>query len=187
MLLVWYKREFEWSDVLRLWEILWTDYRSSQFHLFVAVAILEKHRDVIMNHLKHFDEILKFINELSGRIDLPTALVRADALFHRFERTVEAVDKHNNFPGPRHPGYAIRLGGLAPKKGKASTASGTDATPTSPNSNSSGPSKQTDAKPDEPQRPKPAKVITPELRALLSRKVIVLDKTQVEDHGGGTS
>ena len=60
MLLVWFKREFEWIDVLRLWESLWTDHLSSNFHLFVALAILEKHRDVIMNHLKHFDEILKY-------------------------------------------------------------------------------------------------------------------------------
>lgn len=60
MLLVWYKREFEWGDVLRLWEALWTDYYSSSFHLFIALAILEKHRDVIMDHLKHFDEVLKY-------------------------------------------------------------------------------------------------------------------------------
>jgi len=60
MLLVWYKREFSWPDVLHLWEVLWTDYLSSGFHLFVALAILEKHRDVIMEHLKHFDEVLKY-------------------------------------------------------------------------------------------------------------------------------
>lgn len=60
MLLVWYKREFEWPDVLRLWESLWTDYLSSNFHLFIALAILEKHRDVIMEHLKQFDEVLKY-------------------------------------------------------------------------------------------------------------------------------
>lgn len=33
---------------------------SSNFHLFIALAILEKHRDVIMGHLKHFDEVLKY-------------------------------------------------------------------------------------------------------------------------------
>lgn len=60
MLLVWYKREFDWPDVLRLWEGLWTDFLSSSFHLFVALAILEKHRDVIMVHLLHFDEVLKY-------------------------------------------------------------------------------------------------------------------------------
>lgn len=60
MLLVWYKREFEWADTLRLWEGLWTDYLSSNFHIFIALAIMEKHRDVIMAHLKHFDEVLKY-------------------------------------------------------------------------------------------------------------------------------
>ena len=60
MLLVWYKREFEWGDILRLWEALWTDYLSSNFHIFIALAILEKHRDVIMDHLQHFDEVLKY-------------------------------------------------------------------------------------------------------------------------------
>lgn len=60
MLLVWYKREFPWMDILRLWEGLWTDYRTSSFHLFIALAILEKHRDVIMTHLQHFDEVLKY-------------------------------------------------------------------------------------------------------------------------------
>lgn len=60
MILVWYKREFEWMDVLRLWEGLWTDCLSANFHLFIALAILEKHRDIIMDHLKHFDEVLKY-------------------------------------------------------------------------------------------------------------------------------
>lgn len=60
MLLVWYKREFEWADVLRLWESLWTDYLSSNFHIFIALAILEKHRDIILAHLQHFDEVLKY-------------------------------------------------------------------------------------------------------------------------------
>lgn len=60
MLLVWFKREFEWVDCLRLWESLWTDYLSSNFHLFIALAILEKHRDVIITHLHHFDEVLKY-------------------------------------------------------------------------------------------------------------------------------
>ena len=101
MLLVWYKREFEWLDVLRLWEGLWTDYLSSSFHLFIALAILEKHRDVIMMHLEHFDEVLKYVNELSGTMDLEATMVRAEALFRRFQRLVEAVDKQHNFPAPR--------------------------------------------------------------------------------------
>lgn len=60
MLLVWYKREFPWADILSLWERLWTDFLSADFHIFVALSILEKHRDVIMEHLQAFDEVLKY-------------------------------------------------------------------------------------------------------------------------------
>ncbi|KAG9241110.1 GTPase-activating protein GYP7 [Calycina marina] len=101
MLLVWFKREFAWVDILHLWETLWTDHLSSNFHLFIALAILEKHRSPIIDHLEHFDEVLKYVNELSNTIDLEQILVRAEALFHRFQRTVEAVDKKSNFPTPK--------------------------------------------------------------------------------------
>lgn len=60
-----------WADVLRLWECLWTDFLSSNFHIFIALAILEKHRDVIMEHLKHFDEVLKY-----GTLSLSLALFK---------------------------------------------------------------------------------------------------------------
>ncbi|PHH52732.1 GTPase-activating protein GYP7 [Ceratocystis fimbriata CBS 114723] len=100
MLLVWFKREFEWRDVLHLWEVLWTDFLSSSFHLFFALAILEKHRDVILNHLKAFDEVLKYVNELSGTMDLESTLIRAESLFRKFQRMVEAVDKKDSFPLP---------------------------------------------------------------------------------------
>jgi hypothetical protein len=85
MLLVWYKREFEWVDVLRLWETLWTDYYSSSFHLFIALAILEKHRDVIMDHLKHFDEVLKY----SESIFHPHQLVKLQPNRSFSQRTLE--------------------------------------------------------------------------------------------------
>jgi len=49
-LLVWFKREFSWEDVCTLWEVLWTDYLSGQFHLFVALAILDKHKEVIIGN-----------------------------------------------------------------------------------------------------------------------------------------
>ncbi|KAJ9131091.1 GTPase-activating protein GYP7 [Pleurostoma richardsiae] len=148
MLLVWYKREFAWMDVLHLWEVLWTDYLTSSFHLFVALAILEKHRDVIMTHLKHFDEVLKYINELSGTIDLESTLIRAEQLFRRFQRLMDAIDKKpNTLPSPRR------------SKGK-------------------GPEQQG-------QEAEVQKIITPELRKLLSRKVEVLPRKDVANNGEG--
>lgn len=58
-LLVWFKREFEWDDVIRLWEVLWTDSLSPHFLMFVALAVLDTHRHAILNDLHAFDEILK--------------------------------------------------------------------------------------------------------------------------------
>ena len=42
-----------------MWEVLWTDRYSVHFVLFVALAVLESHRDVILRYLVEFDEILK--------------------------------------------------------------------------------------------------------------------------------
>lgn len=174
MLLVWYKREFEWPDVLRLWETLWTDYLSSSFHLFVAVGILEKHRDVIMDHLKQFDEVLKYsaslffffpspfllfrwdrganamtVNELSNSMELIPILTRAESIFRRFERTVQNIDKKKSFPAP----LTQRIKGKAPTRPGAS-------------SGSSGSSSGVDgASPDDPR------VISPELWTLLRRDI----------------
>ncbi|RGP62030.1 GTPase-activating protein gyp7 [Fusarium sporotrichioides] len=168
MILVWYKREFEWLDVLRLWEGLWTDYMSANFHLFIALAILERHRDVIMEHLQHFDEVLKYINELSTTIDLEATLIRAESLFKRFQRLVDAVDKKQNFPAPR----------FNPKNSSGSSESA-----------ESGPSKDgkkpVKGKANEPAAPPQPKTITPELRKLLSKEVEVLSRTTVAQNGDG--
>lgn len=189
MLLVWYKREFEWSDVLRLWEALWTDYLSSQFHLFVAVAILEKHRDVIMGHLRHFDELLKYVNELSGRIDLGSTLVRAEGLFRRFEKTIEAVDRKESFPGPREKErVGVRNGeekgkGKSQSPGRGGAGSSTSAREAGASTSTSGSGSGADKnlKVAKEQQQQPPQVISPELRALLSRKVVVLDQDEDED------
>jgi TBC1 domain family member 15 len=58
-ILIAFKREFPFEQVLALWEVLWTDYYSDNFVLFVALAVLESHRDMILRYLVEFDEILK--------------------------------------------------------------------------------------------------------------------------------
>jgi len=179
MLLVWYKREFEWLDVLRLWESLWTDYLSSNFHIFIALAILEKHRDVIMTHLQHFDEVLKYVNDLSGTIELQSTLIRAESLFRRFQRTVEAVDKKHNFPMPsvRQRKPSEQAGPSSP--GAAASSSNDASSPVNKGKMSVG---DAVAKGFGAEK---EKVISPELRNLLSRKVEKLDKEEIARHGGG--
>jgi len=210
MLLVWYKREFQWLDVLHLWEVLWTDYLSSGFHLFVALAILEKHRDVIMEHLKHFDEVLKYVNELSTTIDLESTLIRAEALFRRFQRTVEAIDKKSNFPAPKlrqrptrlsptsssstvpaSPGASANTSGVDAVTAGSTNSGGGDASASGGGSGGGNGSRDKGKRPAsqgrvsselEDVRPK---VISPELRGLLSRKVEVLPRKVVRKEGEG--
>ncbi|TFK29882.1 RabGAP/TBC [Coprinopsis marcescibilis] len=91
--LISFKREFPFDDVLRLWEVLWTDYYSSSFVLFVALAILESHRDMILRYLVEFDEILKYCNELSMTIELDSTLAQAEVLFLSFSQLVADIDK----------------------------------------------------------------------------------------------
>ncbi|PFH54408.1 hypothetical protein AMATHDRAFT_186423 [Amanita thiersii Skay4041] len=91
--LIAFKREFPFEDVLRLWEVLWTNYYSSNFLLFVALAVLESHRDVILRYLVEFDEILKYCNELSMTIELDTTLSQAEVLFLSFSQLVADIDR----------------------------------------------------------------------------------------------
>jgi TBC1 domain family member 15 len=164
MLLVWYKREFSWPDVLRLWEALWTDYHSSQFHLFIAVAILEKHRTVIMEHLKHFDEVLKYVNELSGTIELRETLVRAEGLYKRFERTVGVVDRQTALPAPNE--------GLRNRKGKGLVEDEAVTSEMGRLVDRNEEERKAKARAGkEPAKEEEKKVITPQLRQLMEHKV----------------
>ncbi|XP_010241555.1 PREDICTED: TBC1 domain family member 17 isoform X2 [Nelumbo nucifera] len=78
--LIQFKREFEYEKIMLLWEVLWTHYLSEHLHLYVCVAILKRYRKKIMGDQMDFDTVLKFINELSGHIDLDATLKDAEAL-----------------------------------------------------------------------------------------------------------
>ncbi|XVE54461.1 hypothetical protein DITRI_Ditri03aG0083200 [Diplodiscus trichospermus] len=79
-ILIQFKRELEYEKTMRLWEVLWTHYLSEHLHLYVCVAILKRYRGKIIGEQMDFDTLLKFINELSGRIDLDAILRDAEAL-----------------------------------------------------------------------------------------------------------
>ncbi|CAE7205252.1 unnamed protein product [Rhizoctonia solani] len=100
--LIAFKREFPFDDVLRLWEVLWTNYYTNQFVLFVALAVLESHRD--------FDEILKYCNDLSMTIELDSTLAQAEVLFLSFQQT--DIDRRQ-----AEQGLSSSPGGLRRRRG----------------------------------------------------------------------
>ncbi|QRW00174.1 GTPase-activating protein GYP7 [Ceratobasidium sp. AG-Ba] len=106
--LIAFKREFPFDDVLRLWEVLWTNYYTNQFVLFVALAVLESHRDVIMRYLIEFDEILKYCNDLSMTIELDSTLAQAEVLFLSFQQIVADIDRRQAEQGAAPSSEGLR-------------------------------------------------------------------------------
>lgn len=80
-ILILFKREFTFPDIMRLWEILWTDLPCKNFHLLIVISILLMKKDDIMSNNFGFNEILKFVNDLSTRIDLEKTLQYAEGLY----------------------------------------------------------------------------------------------------------
>jgi hypothetical protein len=96
--------------------VLWTNYYSNQFVLFVALAVLQSHRDVILRYLTEFDEVLKYANDLSGTIDLDTTLAQAEVLFLSFRGLIEDVDHDTAADAAGDQGLRRRRGSSASHK-----------------------------------------------------------------------
>uniref|UniRef100_A0A8C4WSB7 TBC1 domain family member 15 n=1 Tax=Gopherus evgoodei TaxID=1825980 RepID=A0A8C4WSB7_9SAUR len=105
-LLIWFKREFAFEDVLQLWEVLWTGLPCPSFHLLVACGILDSEREALMNSGFGFSEILKHINELTMKMSVEETLSRAEALYRQLAASPEL---------PRNVQDLLGLGG--PKGG----------------------------------------------------------------------
>ncbi|KEP45951.1 GTPase-activating protein Gyp7 [Rhizoctonia solani 123E] len=149
--LISFKREFPFDDVLRLWEVLWTNYYTNQFVLFVALAVLESHRDVIIRYLIEFDEILKYCNDLSMTIELDSTLAQAEVLFLSFQQIVADIDRRQT-----EQGLSSSPGGLRRRRG--------DSRPNSPTSLPPGASEE-----DRTKAVLSMSLISDDLRELLQR------------------
>ncbi|XP_072291383.1 TBC1 domain family member 15 [Eucyclogobius newberryi] len=79
-LLIRFKRELSFQDVLRLWEVMWTELPCENFHLLVCCAILDSEKKKIMEENYGFNEILKHINELSMKLDIDEILHKAEGI-----------------------------------------------------------------------------------------------------------
>ncbi|KAL6476518.1 hypothetical protein MHYP_G00150170 [Metynnis hypsauchen] len=88
-LLIWYKREFSFEDILSLWEVLWTRLPCANFHLLMACAILESQRGELIGSNHDFNTILKHINELTMKLDLQTVLREAEGIYLQLARCKE--------------------------------------------------------------------------------------------------
>ncbi|GIY88034.1 hypothetical protein CDAR_516172 [Caerostris darwini] len=80
-LLILFKRDFKFMEIMRLWEVLWTGLPCKNFHLLICVAILDSEKMTIMENDYGLTEILKHVNEMSYKINLEDTLRKAEAIY----------------------------------------------------------------------------------------------------------
>lgn len=80
-LLILFKRDFKFQEVMRLWEVLWTGFPCKNFHLLLCLAILDSEKLTITENKYGLTEILKHVNEMSYKINLDETLCKAEAMY----------------------------------------------------------------------------------------------------------
>nr|XP_023654274.1 TBC1 domain family member 17 isoform X2 [Paramormyrops kingsleyae] len=88
-LLIWFKREFSFEDILTLWEVMWTGLPCDNFHLLLACSVLESQRGELIGSDHDFNTILKHINDLTMKLDLQSLLRDAEAIFRQLQACKE--------------------------------------------------------------------------------------------------
>ncbi|XP_068899808.1 small G protein signaling modulator 1-like isoform X1 [Tenebrio molitor] len=86
-----FKRELVYSDVYATWEVIWAAQHvaSSHFVLFLALALLETYRDIILSNCMDFTDIIKFFNEMAERHDASAVLALARDLVLQLQLLIE--------------------------------------------------------------------------------------------------
>ncbi|PIK35177.1 putative small G protein signaling modulator 1 [Apostichopus japonicus] len=86
-----FKRELVYDDTFSVWETIWTAKHcaSANFVLFIALALVEYYRDIILDNNMDFTDIIKFFNEMAERHDAKAVLKIARELVHKVQTLIE--------------------------------------------------------------------------------------------------
>uniref|UniRef100_A0A4W5LN09 Small G protein signaling modulator 1b n=1 Tax=Hucho hucho TaxID=62062 RepID=A0A4W5LN09_9TELE len=86
-----FKREMVYDDVFSVWETIWaaTYTSSTHFVLFIALALVEMYRDIILENNMDFTDIIKFFNEMAEHHNVPQVLKMARDLVLKVQTLIE--------------------------------------------------------------------------------------------------
>uniref|UniRef100_A0A8C5DIT9 Small G protein signaling modulator 1-like n=1 Tax=Gouania willdenowi TaxID=441366 RepID=A0A8C5DIT9_GOUWI len=86
-----FKREMVYDDVFSVWETIWAAKHTSSEHfvLFIALALVEMYRDIILENNMDFTDIIKFFNEMAERHNVSQVLMMARDLVHKVQTLIE--------------------------------------------------------------------------------------------------
>ncbi|XP_011185191.2 small G protein signaling modulator 2 isoform X1 [Zeugodacus cucurbitae] len=86
-----FKRELVYDDVFATWEVIWAakHVASSHFVLFLALALLETYRDIILSNSMDFTDVIKFFNEMAERHDARSILQLSRSLVLQLQTIIE--------------------------------------------------------------------------------------------------
>ncbi|KAM3826403.1 small G protein signaling modulator 1 isoform 2-T2 [Vipera latastei] len=86
-----FKRELVYEDVFTVWETIWAaaEVSSSRYVLFIALALVEVYRDIILENNMDFTDIIKFFNEMAERHNTKQILQLARELVSKVQTLIE--------------------------------------------------------------------------------------------------
>nr|CCC48894.1 putative GTPase activating protein, fragment [Trypanosoma vivax Y486] len=102
-LLMLFKREFSLEDSMLLWDVIFSCPYTRQFELFVAAALLKAFTPRILEQFLTHDELLKFVNSTTGRLDVRDVILLAQDFYEEAARKVVHMDEKGTFGGVYHP------------------------------------------------------------------------------------
>uniref|UniRef100_A0A8C4PJZ2 Small G protein signaling modulator 1 n=1 Tax=Equus asinus TaxID=9793 RepID=A0A8C4PJZ2_EQUAS len=86
-----FKRELIYDDIFSVWETIWAAKHVSSAHyvLFIALALVEVYRDIILENNMDFTDIIKFFNEMAERHNTKQILKLARDLVYKVQTLIE--------------------------------------------------------------------------------------------------
>ncbi|KAI8740035.1 small G protein signaling modulator 1 [Biomphalaria glabrata] len=86
-----FKRELIYDDVFAVWETIWAakHMTSSHFVLFIALALVQVYREIILDNNMDFTDIIKFFNEMAEHHNTKQVLKIARELVARLQTLID--------------------------------------------------------------------------------------------------